>query len=299
MFYIVGPTAVGKSELAAAAASSCDGEIVSADAFQVYQGLDLLTAKPDEATLGSVRHHLIGTNPLTELMNAEKFRQAAVRALRDIHARDKRAFIVGGTGMYVRALTDGLSPLPSASRELREQLNACHVSELMARLAELDPETAQAIDQKNKHRVLRAVEICLLTGRPASAQRKRTTPSRSAGGLFLFRDRPELYERINFRVEQMFAHGVVEEVRTLKAVGATAAKTLGLEQIRALLAGKVTERDCIASIQQETRRYAKRQLTWFQRQTNFEPLNLSHQGSSEAIELIARKARLSFAQQDD
>ena len=298
-FFVVGPTATGKSEIAAQVAQICHGEIVSADAFQVYRGLDLLTAKPDAATLRSVPHHLIGTIPLTEAMNAEKFRGAAVRALRDIRARDKPAFVVGGTGMYVKALTHGLSPLPGANPEIRAQLNACDVSELVARLAEVDPQTARVIDPKNKHRVLRALEICLLTGRAASAQRGRAAPLREPAGVLVSRDRSELYARINARVEMMFAKGVVEEVRALNAIGATAAKALGLQSIRDLIEGRITERDCIASIQQATRRYAKRQLTWFQRQTSFEPLNLSRIGSSEAIEWIARKARLSFAQQDD
>jgi tRNA dimethylallyltransferase len=118
-------------------------------------------------------------------------------------------------------------------------------------------------------------------------------------GVFLFRDREDLYARIDSRVEAMFSDGVVEEVRAAGEIGATAGQTLGLRQIRDLLAGRISELKCIASIQQATRRYAKRQLTWFRRQTSFEPLNLSHTGSSEAIEWIARKARLSFAHNDD
>jgi len=298
-FYIVGPTATGKSEIAAAVARQCDGEIVNADAFQIYQGLDLLTAKPEQATLSSVPHHLIGVTSLTEQMNAEKFRRAAIAALRNIRSRGKQPFVAGGTGMYVKALTHGLSPLPSANAELRHHLNDLTVDELMARLAEVDPDTARVIDCRNKHRVLRALEICLLTGRPASVQRQRAAATNAAAGIFVFRDRSELYERINQRVQMMFANGVVDEVRSTGETSTTAAKTLGLEEIRDLIAQKISEADCVAAIQQATRRYAKRQLTWFQRQTSFEPLNLSRIGSSEAIEWIARKARLSFAQQDD
>jgi tRNA dimethylallyltransferase len=121
-FYIVGPTAVGKSEIAAEVARLCSGEVVSADAFQIYVGLDLLTAKPDPATLGAVPHHLIGTVPASEKMNAEKFRVLAIGAIRGIRARAHRAFVVGGNGMYIKALTHGLSPLPPASSEIREQL---------------------------------------------------------------------------------------------------------------------------------------------------------------------------------
>jgi tRNA dimethylallyltransferase len=201
--------------------------------------------------------------------------------------------------MYIKALTHGLSLLPPANSEIREQLKLLSVDELMSQLAELDPETARTIDPKNTHRVLRALEICLLTGAPASAQRQRIAPVAEPAGVLLCRDRAELYERINSRVETMFQSGVVEEVRSAGKLSATAAKTLGLEEIQRLIAGEISERECIAAIQQATRRYAKRQLTWFQRQTTFEPLNLSSIGTSEAIESIARKARLSFPKQDD
>jgi tRNA dimethylallyltransferase len=186
--------------------------------------------------------------------------------------------------------------LPAANSELREQLKLLTGDELISQLAELDPETAQTIDRNNTHRVLRALEICLLTGEPASAQRKRASPVAEPAGVLLCRNRAELYERINSRVETMFQHGVVDEVRNVGKLSATAAKTLGLEQIQQLIAGDVSEGQCIAAIQQATRRYAKRQLTWFRGQTNFEPLNLSLIRSSEAIEWIAQKARLSFAQ---
>ncbi len=297
--YLVGPTAVGKSEIAAQAAERCGAEIVSADAFQIYAGLDLLTAKPDEPTLRLVPHHLLGTCPLSDEMNAETFRRAALESLAEIQRRGRPAFVVGGTGLYVQALTHGLSPLPPADPELRARLERCSTSELLVRLEELDPTTAAAIDRKNKRRLQRAVEICLLTGQPASAQRQRAQPAEVPAGFFLWREREDLHARINARVEAMFAEGVVEEVREIGAVSRTAEQTLGLRQIRELLAGRISEEKCIASIQQATRQYAKRQLTWFRHQTNFEPLNLSLTGSTEAIELIVRKARLVCAPNDD
>jgi tRNA dimethylallyltransferase len=298
VFYIVGPTAVGKSEIAAEVASVCHAEIISADAFQVYAGLDLLTAKPDEATRAKVPHHLIGAIPLTETMNAGRFRRLATRAINDVASRGKYPLVVGGSGLYIRALTHGLSALPPGNPELRRNLEGLSLAELLLQLAQLDAETAASIDQKNKHRVLRAVEICLLTGRPASALRQQAAPAGEPRGVSLLRDRAELYRRIDERVEMMFANAVVEEVRTIEAVGATAAKTLGLSDLRELISGKISQAECIARIQQASRRYAKRQLTWFGRQTNFEPLNLSRYGSSEAIELITQKARLAFAEQE-
>ncbi len=288
-FFVVGPTATGKSEIAAEVARNCGGEIVSADAFQIYRGLDLLTAKPERELLARVPHHLIGAVPLTEEMNAERFRELALAAMRKI----EKPFVVGGSGMYVKALTDGLSPLPKADAQLRNRLEHFSERELLVRLRRLDPATARQIDAQNKRRLIRAVEICLLSGRPASTQRQRS--KRSFPGVFLFRDRDDLNARINSRVEKMFADGAVEEVRAAKKIGPTAAQTLGLSQIRELIAGRISERECIAAIQQATRRYAKRQLTWFRHQTTFEPLNLSQHGSAEAIELITRKARLSFA----
>jgi tRNA dimethylallyltransferase len=296
-FFVVGPTATGKSELAAEVARKCGAEIVSADAFQIYRGLDLLTAKPDRATLASAPHHLLGTISLTDAFNAEKFRTLALGAINEINARDKLAIVVGGSGFYIKALTDGLSSLPAADSKLREQLAQLSPGELHLRLCALDPKTAQTIDRKNPRRMIRAIEICLLTGKSIS---KIAAPTRlRAGGIFVFRDREELYGRINRRVEAMFDNGVVDEVRALNAIGATANQTLGLGEIRELIAGKISERTCIAQIQQATRRYAKRQLTWFRRQTNFSPLNLSRYGQAGAIEWIVREVRLSSARRDD
>ena len=172
-FFIVGPTATGKSELAADVAGEIGAEIVSADAFQIYRGLDLLTAKPDASTLAKAPHHLIGTAPLHEEMNAEKYRCAATRAIDEINSRGKLAMVVGGSGLYIRALTHGLAPVPETDRRLREKLNAMRLDELYAQLIEFDPEAAQKIDTKNRRRVARALEICLLTGKRASAQRER------------------------------------------------------------------------------------------------------------------------------
>src|SRR2546430_2523446 len=160
-FLIVGPTATGKSELAADVARGLGAEIVSADAFQLYRGLDLLTAKPDAATLAKAPHWLIGTTLLHEEMNAEKYRHAATRAIDEIHSRGKIAIIVGGSGLYIKALTHGLATLPESDPKLREKLNAMSLDELRSQLIELDPETARKIDLNNRRRLVRALEICL------------------------------------------------------------------------------------------------------------------------------------------
>ena len=288
-FFIVGLTATGKSEVAADVARATDAEIVSADAFQIYRGLDLLSAKPEASILAKAPHHLVGTVPSSEEMNAEKFGRAATCAIEEINSRGKLAIVVGGSGLYIKALTHGFAPLPEPDAQLRERLNAMSLNELRSRLAELDPDAAQKIDFNNRRRITRALEICLLAGKPVSAQRARASASHSevAKGVFIFRDREELYERINQRVETMFEHHVIEEVRAAGVMGATASQMIGLREIHGLLAGTKSLPQCIAEIQQATRRYAKRQLTWFRRQTNFLPLNLSFLTHNEAVKWIS------------
>ena len=304
-FFIVGPTATGKSELAADVACEVNAEIVSADAFQIYRGLDLLTAKPESSTLAKAPHHLIGTTPLRDEMNAEKYRRAASRAIDAINSRGKVAIIVGGSGLYVKALTHGLAPLPESDPSLHERLKAMSLDDLCSQLAKFDPEAVQKIDTKNRRRLVRALEICLLTGKPASevvagvADSGRPGSSIPATGIFVFRDRQELYERINQRVQRMFERGVIEEVRAIGATSATASQMIGLREIRELLEGKKSLPQCIAEIQQATRRYAKRQLTWFRRQTNFLPLNLSFLTHKEAVKWILLRMLSEAGTRDD
>ena len=306
-FFIVGPTATGKSELAADVAREVSAEIVSADAFQIYRGLDLLTAKPDASTLANAPHHLIGTVPFTEAMNAEKFRRLGLRAIEEINSRGKLAIVVGGSGLYIKALTHGLAPLPESDPQLREKLNAMSLDNLRSQLVELDSEAAKKIDIKNRRRLVRALEICLITGKPASeivVPKRRDDSGRPgssipATGVFVFRDRNELYQRINQRVETIFERGVIEEVRAAAVTSATASQMIGLREIRELLAGKKSLPQCIAEIQQATRRYAKRQLTWFRGQSNFSPLNLSFLTHNEAVKWISLRVLSEAGTRDD
>jgi len=317
---IVGPTATGKSELGADVAHKLNAEIVSADAFQIYRGFDLLTAKPEGSTLAKAPHHLIGATPLHKEMNAEKFRRLALRAIEEINSRGRLAIVVGGSGLYVKALTHGLTPLPASDPKLREKLHAMSLDELRSQLLKHDPEAAKTIDLKNRRRLVRSLEVCLLTGKPASEQREQwavaaslceargaagiadrggASHSEAATGVFVFRDRQELYARINQRVEAMFEKGVIEEVRASGTTGATASQMIGLREIRQLLEGKMSLLQCIAQIQQATRRYAKRQLTWFRRQTNFCPLNLSLLSHNEAVKWILLRMLSGVRARDD
>jgi len=296
-FFLVGTTATGKSELAADVAREAGAEIVSVDAFQIYRGLDLLTAKPDASTRAKAPHHLIGTKSLRDEMNAEKYRHAASRAIEEIHSHGKLAIVVGGSGLYIKALIHGLAPLVESDPKLRERLNGMSLGELHTQLAELDPETAEKIDLKNRRRVVRALEICLLTGNPASTivtvdtDRSRPESTILATGIFVFRDREELYARINQRVEAMFEKGVIEEVRAAGELSSTASQMIGFREIHELLDSKISLSQCVAAIQQATRRYAKRQLTWFRRQTNFSPLNLSLLSHNEAVNWVLLRIR--------
>jgi tRNA dimethylallyltransferase len=307
-FFVVGPTAVGKTALAIELAEKVDAEIVNADAFQVYRGLDVLSAKPGAETQRRVRHHLLGQISLSETMSAARFRELACGALADLHLRKKNAIVVGGSGLYLKGITHGFDQVPPPHPKLREELSALTLKELAERLQELSPELAARTDLRNPRRVVRAIEIATAVI-PSEAQRSRGIPGRhhkayaarsldSARddelkycGVLLLRDRADLYQRINERVNAMFRAGVEEEVRALPEVGPTAASALGLKEIRALIAGQISREECIAKIQQATRRYAKRQLTWFRHQTTFPQLNLTPFSYREALRAITQMFR--------
>jgi tRNA dimethylallyltransferase len=301
-FFIVGPTAVGKTSLAIELAVQFDAEIVSADAFQIYRGLDILTAKPDSEAQRQVRHHLLGQVSLAETMSAVRFGELACVALADIRSRSKNAIIAGGSGLYLRAITHGFDEVPPPDPRLREELSALSTTELATRLKELNLDLAARTDLKNPRRVIRAIEIASVEAavpggskKTAAATAASTESSGSAiselTGMLLLRDRDDLYQRINERVNAMFREGVEEEVRALQDIGPTAANALGFKEIRALLDGQISRAECIAKIQQATRRYAKRQLTWFRHQTTFPELNLTPFSHREAVRAITRVFR--------
>jgi len=308
-FFIVGPTAVGKTSLAIELAKQFDAEIVNADAFQIYRGLDILTAKPDSVAQHQVRHHLLGQVSLAEPMSAVRFGELAWAALADIRSRCKDAIIAGGSGLYLKAITHGFDEVPPADPKLREELSSLSIAELGRRLKELNQDVAARTDLKNARRVIRAIEIASARHRgvrsfvgaavpgggegtaAGTAAATEGTETSEPAGLLLLRDRDDLYQRINERVNTMFREGVEEEVRALQDIGPTAANALGLKEIRALLDGQISRAECIAKIQQATRRYAKRQLTWFRHQTTFPQLNLTPFSHREAVRAITRVFR--------
>lgn len=273
-FFLLGPTAVGKSDLAVELAERVGGEIVGADAFQVYAGLDILSAKPDAALLARVPHHLIGEVPLSETYDVATYREAALARIADIAARGAVPIICGGAGLYIRALTQGFSDdLPMADGALRAQLESESLAALVERLRGLDP--AATVDEKNRRRVVRALEVCILTGKPFSGFLKEWNAAPSVRGVILSRPREQMISRIEQRTEAMFAAGVVEEVRATTQVGPTAVQMLGLRDIRSHIAGDLPLAACKAAIAIATRQYAKRQATWFRRERGFLWMDLS------------------------
>jgi tRNA dimethylallyltransferase len=290
-FYLLGPTAAGKSELAVRIAERAGAEIVNADAFQVYAQMPILTAWPDEAFRARAPHHLLGIIPPAEHCDVARFRTAALGAIAEIHQRGKAALVVGGSGLYVRALTRGLALLPPADAALRAQLERHSLAQLQDKLRQLDPTTAQSIDLQNPRRIVRALEVRLLTGRSFAEFRDQWCTPLPAGitGLILLRARAELFARINRRTSAMFDAGVIDEVRALGKIGPTASQAIGYRQIRALLQGACTRDECLRDIQQATRRYAKRQITWLRREPHFASVELTN--PADEASAVARCAR--------
>ena len=285
---IAGPTAVGKTALAVALAQSIDAEIISADAMQIYRGLEILSAAPASEERAQVPHHLVGVLDASERCDAARWLAMAEAAMTTIHARGKTAILCGGTGLYFRAYTHGLATMPPHDPAIRAQLETLPLPDLQVRYAQLDPDGALRIDLNNPRRLIRAIEVSELSGKPFSSFLRETIPLRTPPAFFLTREKNDLYRRIDARVETMFKQGLEDEVRHLQNPGDTANQAIGLADIQLLLAGKQDRSSAISSMQQATRRYAKRQLTWFRRETQFQPLNLSE--NSQPLE--AMRSRL-------
>lgn len=267
---------MGKSALAVELAEVLNGEIVGADAFQIYSGLEILTAQPDATLRQRVVHHLIGSVPCQEVFNAGRYLPLAEAAISDIRARGKVPIVVGGTGLYIKALTHGISETPQVDVEIREKLEAFSLEELLNQLKGLDPDSVETIDTKNRRRVQRALEICLQTGEAASKLREEwKRPSRPCRGIVLTREREELTERIHVNILQMLERGVMEEIRSLKSIGATAQEAIGYRDAVLHLNGSLTREQWVEQTHRASCQYAKRQLTWFKNQTKFPLLKLS------------------------
>ncbi|HSS79453.1 MAG TPA: tRNA (adenosine(37)-N6)-dimethylallyltransferase MiaA [Thermoanaerobaculia bacterium] len=274
---IVGPTATGKSALALALAERLGGEIVNADALQVYRGFDIGTAKPRLEERARVPHHLIDILEPHERYSAGEFARRAREAITEIQERGKAPIVVGGSGLYLRALFEGLSPVPPGDpevrRELRERLDSEGLAPLREELIALDPVTAQRLGAGDTQRVLRALEVALVSGRPLSAwtaEQPFGTQGIAVVRIGLTLPRSILYDRIAGRVTQMLEAGWLDEVAALLRRGFSATlpafQAIGYRQLVRYLEGMLSLELAVADIERETRRFAKRQETWFRKE---------------------------------
>jgi len=276
---ILGPTAVGKSSLAMGLAEHFELEIVNADALQVYRGLDIGTAKPDAEDRQRVPHHLIDILDPSEPFSAGEFKRRAEPVLEAIHSRGHVPVVVGGSGFYLRTLTRGLSPIPEVPDAVRRQVTELCDEEgfeaVRRRLKELDPETAQRVKAEDTQRTLRALEVVLGTGRGLAEWWRREPPEAGpsvALKLGLTLSRALLYDRIARRVDEMVAAGWVEEVSRLLEGGGRpewpAFQAIGYRQVVRHIRGEWSLEEALEDAARETRRFAKRQLTWFRKETD-------------------------------
>ena len=290
-FFLVGPTGVGKSALAIEAARLVGAEIVGADAYQVYGGLATLTAQPSKDERRTVPHHLVGHVPPDEEYSVARYLEEARACLDDVAARGRPALVVGGSGLYVRALTHGLSPLPPADAALRAELESWDCAHLLERLHSLDPAAPAMIDAQNSRRVIRAIEICTLTGQTLRVARStwEQAEASTARGIFLMRERTDLHARIERRLRALPGAGALSEVAALPraAMSATSCQTIGYHDLRLHLEGGCTLEASLEAITHATRRYSKRQMTWFRGKTTFETVNLSATDDKAVLDRIA------------
>ena len=272
LILIVGPTAVGKTELAIQLAERLNGEIISADSRLFYRGMDIGTAKPSLEERARVHHYLIDIVNPDETLSLAVFQQKAKEIISDIHARGKLPFLVGGTGQYVRAVTQGWTPPEVvADKRLRDELEKLKEERganwLHDRLAQVDPESAQKIDARNVRRTIRALEVILTTGRKFSEQRGQSDSPYHLITVGLTRPRPELYERVDQRIEAMFANGFVDEVKGLLEKGYAPAlpsmSAIGYRECIRVAKGELTIEQAKVEMRRVTRIFVRRQANWF------------------------------------
>ena len=300
---ICGPTASGKTGLSVALAKRLDGEVVSCDSMQIYRGMDIGTAKPDAAEMDGVRHWLLDVVEPGEDFSVGRYVKLADAAIADIHSRGKVALVCGGTGLYMDSLIKGetfAAPSRPAQREYVE-----HIAEekgmqfLYDMLMDADPETAEKLHVSDRKRIVRAMEVFLITGMPLSyhnAQSRLRPPKYEPLWLGLTcRDRAKLYARVDARVDQMLEQGLEAEVRALLDRGVdpktTAIQAIGYKELAAALEGKCSVRQAVTQIKQASRNYAKRQLTWFRRNEAIRWLYVDETPDvlSEAIRILSGK----------
>ncbi len=295
---ILGPTAVGKSETAVELTAKIGGEIINADSQQVYRHMNIGTGKPSEADRARVPHHLIDVVDPDEEFNAAIFRRLALEKIAEIHERGNKVIVCGGTGLYLKALTRGLfagpEQNPEVRNELMRQIEERGLGALYQRLTEVDPAAHSRIHPNDRQRIIRALEVHQLTGKPMSEwQQEHDFGDKHFDTLKigLQRERAEIYDLINRRCDRMIAEGLLDEVRDLAAKGYSLdlrpLQSVGYRQMGLVLQGLLTIEQAVAEMKQETRHLAKRQLTWFRGDHEIRWLHPENQ-RHEVIESVQR-----------
>lgn len=273
LIVVSGPTAVGKTALAIQLAQHFQTEIISADARQFYREISIGTAKPNADELAQAKHHFIDSHSVTEVVDAGSFEKIALAKLQKIFSEKSYAILVGGSGLYTQAVCEGLDDLTFRDDELRASLQTKTAEELQSILAKLDPDYFALVDLQNKQRMMRAIEVSTLSGKAYSSHLTGKKKQRDFGiiKIAITDERAKLYERINHRVDQMMANGLVAEVKNNIANRACyALKTVGYKEIFDMLDGRLTLEQSVEAIKQNTRRFAKRQLTWLRRDPEYQ-----------------------------
>ena len=299
VWVITGPTASGKTRIGIELCRRIDGEIINADAMQIYRGMDIGTAKPDREERAGVAHHLIDIRNPSDSFSVADYVGEAVSCIREIQARGHTAVICGGTGLYIQSLMEGLSFHPHArDDEVRQRLeklaDADGLASLVEQLRKLDPKTADRLDVHDRRRIIRALEVIEITGQTTTqlqaASRKEGTPF-VFSAFCLNLDRPVLYARIEARVDRMIREGLVEEASGIMAScpGDTARQAIGYKEFLPYFENKSSLQEVTDRIKQSTRNYAKRQLTWFRRMDTLIWLDNSNPG--QTLDSILLKGR--------
>ncbi len=277
--FVCGATASGKTAYALRMAAELDGEIVNGDAFQLFRGIEILSAAPSDEEKNGFPHHLFGVLEPAEHCDAGRYFEMVMPVISEIQSRGKTPIVVGGSGLYLKFLTHGPSPLPRGDENMRAEMDGQSLEELLAELAAIDPVEAAQVNRGNKRYVSRSLEICRLTGEKVSElrdgwEKKTQQLEKSLRGVWLIRERADLHERIALRTSHMLAGGAIEEIAALSGVPGNWEKAIGVKEIRQFLSGKISREECGELIVCATRQYAKRQETWFRRERWLEQVAL-------------------------
>ncbi len=291
---ITGPTAVGKTSLCIDIAKHFNTAIISCDSRQFYREMKIGTASPTEEELNAVQHYFIGNLSIQDNYNAYRFEQDTLKLLEERFKENNIVIMTGGSGLYIDALCYGVDEMPDPDEKMREELNKIYnlegIKGLQNKLREIDPDGLETIDHKNPKRIMRGIEVCMTTGKKLSEIRKGTKAKRNFDiiKIGLYRDRQELYERINKRVDEMIKQGLIEEAKKLFPNRAfNALNTVGYKELFKHLNGEYTLEWAIEKIKTNSRRYAKRQLTWFRKYNDLHWFHPSEK--SKIIDLIEKK----------